>query len=465
MSLRFRLVLVVLVLLSIGLAASDVATPTLLRSYLFRQVDDRLTSAGSFAAHLFAIGPVPAPSALPSRDRDAPRPNVLDVQAARINPAGRVVTSLLGAFSSSSDVFSHLPGDALARARRGETVRFEVAGRAGRYRARAEPIAGSRDVVVVISPLHDIEATLTRLYLIEGIATATLLLLAGGLALWLVRLGLRPLVHIADTADAVASGDVTRRVDVNGGYEVARLGRALNSAFDARAASEQTLREFIADASHELRTPLTSIRGYAELLRAGALQTPEDSARAVARIEHESARMGGLVDNLLSLARLDEGRPLVLAPVDLVALATDAVSDARAVEPDRPIALVAPRPVPVIGDETTLRQVFANLLANACQHTPEGAAVEVRVEATAAGSRLEVIDDGAGLDESAQGRVFDRFWRAAGSGNTSGEGSGLGLAIVAAVAAAHGGSARVTSNDGPLHGAHFVVDLPARPVA
>ena len=151
-------------------------------------------------------------------------------------------------------------------------------------------------------------------------------MLAGVLALWLVRVGLRPLVHIADTADAVAAGDVDRRVDVSGGYEVARLGHALNSAFDARAASEQTLREFISDASHELRTPLTSIRGYAELLRAGALQSPEATARASARIEHEAARMGGLVDNLLSLARLDEGRPLELADVDLTALAADAVT-------------------------------------------------------------------------------------------------------------------------------------------
>ena len=168
-----------------------------------------------------------------------------------------------------------------------------------------------------------------------------LLVLAGALSLRLVRVGLRPLVHIADTADAVASGEVDRRVDVRGGYEVARLGRALNSAFDARSASEQTLREFISDASHELRTPLTSIRGYAELLRAGALTGEEESARAASRIEHEAARMGALVDNLLSLARLDEGRPLELADVDVTALARDAVNDAQVVEPDRPIALIA----------------------------------------------------------------------------------------------------------------------------
>ena len=465
MSLRSRLVLVVLVLMAIGLVASDIATATPLRSYLIRRVDERLDATAGFAARLLAVGaPVaPPPGFVPGPGRQERRRDTFDVQAARVDENGHTVKTVQSPFFSSSDAFAVLPKGPLRRARGGHTVRFEVTSTSGRYRGIIEPIAGSTDVAVVITPLRDVEATMTRLYWIEGIATASLLLLAGILALWLVRIGLHPLTHIADTADAVASGDVDRRVDVSGGYEVARLGRALNSAFDARAASEQTLREFISDASHELRTPLTSIRGYAELLRAGALSGAEETARAVARIEHEAARMGGLVDNLLSLARLDEGRPLELVDVDLASLAADAVNDARAVEPDRPISLVANAPAFVVGDEMALRQVLSNLLANVREHTPAGTAVEVRVGAIGSGARIDIIDDGPGLEPGASTRVFDRFWRGSGEHGATRTGSGLGLAIVAAVTAAHGGTAAVVSNGDRSRGAHFVIELPARP--
>jgi len=452
-----------LVLIATGLAASDIATSTLLRSYLLGRVDQRLEETGAFAARLLANGvpssprPGPIGPAAPVPQGDTP-----DVQAARVDSAGKVVRTVQGPFSSTSDAFKTLPAGPLDRARAGVTVRFEVNSPSGSYRGLVEPIAGSHDVAVVISPLRDLDATMRRLYLIEAIATAVLLILAGILSLRLVRVGLRPLVHIADTADAVASGDVERRVDVRGGYEVARLGRALNSAFDARAASEQTLREFISDASHELRTPLTSIRGYAELLRAGAMTGQQESERAVARIEHEAARMGTLVDNLLALARLDEGQPLELSEVDLSALANDTVNDARAVEPDRPITLIASQPVHVVADEMRLRQVLANLLSNAREHTPPGTAVEVRVGKTERGARIDVVDDGAGMDLDASARAFDRFWRGASDGSTPHGGSGLGLAIVAAVAAAHGGSARVETSSDRFRGAHLVVELPAR---
>ena len=269
MSLRSRLVLIVLALLAIGLVASDVATASALRSYFLGRIDKSLETTSAFTTRLFALGDLPRPPPGSSgRSVQPPARDVADVQAARVSPDGHIVRTLEGPFTSTSDAFSVLPRGPLSQARRGATVRFTVASQSGNYRAIAAPISGSSDVAVVISPLHGVDATLTRLYGIEGIATVVLLLLAGALALWLVRVGLRPLVHIADTADAVAGGEVDRRVDVSGGYEVARLGRALNSAFDARAASEQTLREFISDASHELRTPLTSIRGYAELLRA-----------------------------------------------------------------------------------------------------------------------------------------------------------------------------------------------------
>jgi len=464
MSLRARLVLVVLALIAVGLVASDVATATLLRSYFLGRLDARLEETGTFAARLLSDdAPVGPPAGVALGAGRVPQGDTPDVQAARIDPSGRVVKTLEGPFSSASDAFGSLPQGPLSRARAGATVRFESTSHSGRYRGLVEPIVGTHDVAVVVSPLGGVEGTMRRLYWIEGIATGVLLLLAGALALWLVRVGLRPLVHIADTADAVASGDVDRRVDIRGGYEVTRLGRALNSAFDARAASEQTLREFISDASHELRTPLTSIRGYAELLRAGALHGEEERGRAAARIEHEAARMGVLVDNLLSLARLDEGRPLELADVDLTVLAADAVNDARAVEPDRPITLVVRDPVYVVGDETTLRQVLANLLANARQHTPPGTAVEVSVSADSTTARIDVVDDGPGIEPSSRVRVFDRFWRGKDGRQQSSDGSGLGLAIVAAVSAAHGGTARVEVAGGSMRGAHFRVELPASP--
>lgn len=459
MSVRLRIVLVVLALMAVGLLASDLATATLLRPYLLRRVDDRLDATGGFAARLLGTdAPLVVPLEGPRlRPGDTP-----DVQAARIDTAGRVVKTVKGPFSSTSEAFRVLPRAALRKARSGMTVRFEVESRSGSYRALAEPIIGTGDVAVVITPLRDVDATMQQLYRIEGAATGALLLLAGLSALWLVRIGLRPLADITETAAAVASGDIERRVDVSGGHEVAQLGRALNSAFDARAASEQTLREFISDASHELRTPLTSIRGYAELLRAGAVRGEVETARAVARIEHEATRMGDLVDNLLSLARLDEGRPIELANVDLRSLASDAVHDACAVEPTRPITLVADEAVQVVGDETTLRQVLANLLSNAREHTPPDTAVEVRVTALTDGARLDVVDDGAGIDAAAHSRVFDRFWRGPREGDAPGGGSGLGLAIVAAVVRAHGGTVRLVRDD-RMRGAHFVVELPVHP--
>ena len=344
----------------------------------------------------------------------AARPT-LDVQAARVDPDGHVVRTLQGPFSSR-DRRVHASAASRARpgpsGRDGAVQRVELLGtmaRAAPSRCRA-----TSDVAVVISPLSDVEATMRACTGSKASRPSCCWRSPACRRSWLVRVGLRPLVHIADTADAVASGDVDRRVDVAGGYEVARLGRALNSAFDARESSEQTLRAFISDASHELRTPFTSIRGYTELLQAGALTDDEAQQRALERIEHEAARMGVLVDDLLALARLDEGRPLQLADLDLAAIAADAVNDFRAVEPDRPIELVAPQPVPLVGDETGMRQVFANLLTNARVHTPPATPVEVRVDRVRDAMRASMsIDDGAGLDAADAEHAFDRFWRGA----------------------------------------------------
>src|SRR4051794_24910610 len=230
----------------------------------------------------------------------------------------------------------------------------------------------------------------------------------------------------------------------------------------AREASEERLRRFIADASHELRTPLVSIRGYAELYRMGAARDPEDVAKAMRRMEDEAARMGVLVEDLLTLARLDEVRAAPHGPVDLAALARDAVDDAQAIAPEREIALTA-QPAAVSGDADQLRQVLANLLRNALVHTPAGTPIEVTVARAGGAVALEVRDHGRGLPGADAGALFGRFWRAEGGRERGKDGAGLGLAIVAGIVDAHGGS--VAATDAPGGGAAFTVRLPVRRAA
>ncbi|MGH9181918.1 MAG: sensor histidine kinase [Acidimicrobiales bacterium] len=334
--------------------------------------------------------------------------------------------------------------------------------------------AEARVIVVGVS-LDEVEATLARIRLVQVVGSGAVLLALAVVSWWVLRLGVHPLQDMVRTADAITGGDLSRRVEnVDDRTEAGRMGNAVNSmlerieeAFRAREASEARVRRFAADASHELRTPLTSIQGYAELWRAGGLRSEEELAEAMRRMEQEARRMAGLVEDLLLLARLDQRRPLERAGVRLDEVAADGVADARTVEPDRPFDLVAD-PVVVSGDEMRLRQVVANLLANARTHTPAGTPVRVSVTATGALARLEVADEGPGLEPDVAARVFERFYRAdssraragggsGGGGGTAG-GTGLGLAIVAAIAEAHGGRATVESRPG--RGSRFVVELP-----
>src|ERR1019366_8508316 len=252
-------------------------------------------------------------------------------------------------------------------------------------------------------------------------------LIALGLAAWLtVRIGLRPLEKMADTAGEIAAGDLSRRVEeTDDRTEVGRLGAALNvmlgrieSAFREREASEARLRRFVADASHELRTPLTSIRGYAELFQHGLADRPADLDTAMRRIDSESTRMAGLVDDLLLLARLDQGRPLEREPVDLSILAADAAHDAGAVDPSRTFTCEAPPSCTIIGDEGRLRQLLGNLVANALAYTPAGSPLELEVVLEPAEgrspdrARISVVDHGPGIAPDSAPHVFERFWRA-----------------------------------------------------
>jgi two-component system OmpR family sensor kinase len=352
----------------------------------------------------------------------------------------------------------------------------------------------SRDVsdgltVIAGVDLDKDDATLARLVALQVIVGLVILVLLGSAAYVLVRNSLRPLTEVERTARAIAAGDLSQRVPAGDEHtEVGRLSLALNGmlarierSFRAQQASEEQarasetrMRRFVADASHELRTPLTSIRGFAELYRQGAVGSPEETARLMQRIESEGARMGVLVEDLLQLARLDQQRPLTITPVDLAEVAGDAVHDARAVQPDRPISLhldesLSEVPV-VLGDEARLRQVVSNLVTNALVHTPRTAPVTVRIsdepaagDASADGDDggvvvLQVADQGPGMAPEDAARVFERFYRADPSRARTAGGTGLGLAIVSALVAAHGGTVHLDTASG--RGAAFTVRLP-----
>ncbi len=286
-----------------------------------------------------------------------------------------------------------------------------------------------------------------------------------------MRRAFRPLTRIEDTAAALATGDLTQRIPGRqADDEVTSLSRSLNvmltrieSSFAVREASEERMRQFVADASHELRTPLATVRGYAELYRQGAVPDAAAVGSAMERIEAESTRMSGLVEDLLTLARIDDAPVVETTHVDLTVLAADAVADARVRAPERRISLLGldspVAPTVVRGTESRLRQVVTNLVANALRHTPDGTPVEVAVGQDATGVALEVRDHGPGVPDEVATKVFERFYRAdPARGRTGGGGSGLGLAIVAAIVAQHHGRVGVAPTPGG--GATFVVRLP-----
>jgi two-component system OmpR family sensor kinase len=331
----------------------------------------------------------------------------------------------------------------------------------GHYRVRAsEEVQYPGYLFLIAQPLNSVDSTLHRLLLIEILVTAVVLAALAGLALWIIQISLRPLRRIEQTAAAITAGDLSRRVEyADPQTEVGRVGSALNTMLDRIEDSDRRLRRFVADASHELRTPLAAVRAYAELFDRGAAARPADLERSMSGITRESERMSLLVDDLLLLARLDEGRPLEQKPVDLAAVVGEAVDAARVVEPGRPIELSV-EPTTVTGDEARLREVLDNLLANVRAHTPAGTAVSVELRNVDGRTELTVADHGPGLTDEQAGRVFERFYRADSSRARASGGAGLGLSIVAAVAEAHGGTAEVRPTPGG--GATFVIAAAGR---
>jgi two-component system OmpR family sensor kinase len=343
-------------------------------------------------------------------------------------------------------------------------------GKGSDYRVRAVT-ASQRgpepDVVAVIGQsLADVDHTFRQIVVGELITAGVVLAALGLVAYWVLRQGVRPLDEIAEAADAIAAGDLSRRVShPAASTEAGRVGIAFNRMLSQieddirqRDESEQRLKQFAADASHELRTPLTSIRGYADLWRQGGLQHDGAIDDAMRRIEGESARMGRLVEDLLLLARLDEGIPLQRSPVDLSRIAHDVVSDARVVDPGRPITVEAEDAVVVIGDDDRLRQVLGNLVTNARTHTPAATPVRVSVRREEGSAIVEVHDDGPGMDDETAQRAFERFYRADKSRSRAQGGTGLGLSIVSAVVNALGGTVRLDSGVG--RGTTFSIKVP-----
>ena len=467
MSLRARLLVVLLFVAAAVAGTVDAVTYLSLRSFLVQRVDAQLD-----AAHRPIIRAVGRSSSVRLDDLEALAPGLyLEVR----DPLGNVVQEVAMRRAGEEAMSPTLPAslDVPATSASGKThdavERRTVSADGDRYRLATWRLSSSGASLVLALPLDDLDSTMRRLLLVELVVTGAAL--AGGvvLARSLVTVGLRPLDDIATTAGAIAGGDLSRRVDrEEQTTEVGRLGAALNAmlgqierAFAERRASEDRLRRFVADASHELRTPLTSIRAYAELFDRGADRRPDDLARVLQGIEAEAERMGVLVDDLLLLARLDQGRELDASPVDLGALASEAVEAARAIDPDRPLSLSVEGSVEVAGDRVRLRQVIDNLLANVRAHTPPAAPAEVAVslDDERGTAVVAVTDHGPGVPPEDGARVFERFYRADPSRSRDAGGAGLGLAIVAAIVGAHGGRAGVQRGPGGV-GSSFRIELP-----
>ncbi|MDQ6920988.1 MAG: HAMP domain-containing histidine kinase, partial [Candidatus Dormibacteraeota bacterium] len=448
-SLRARLLAGLVTLVLAGLLVADVATYEALQSFLGNRLNQQLVGAELPSAEYLMHGAdghgpdVASSAALPPGSYA----ELLAPDGTRLHEQ----TFALGGGSSSAR--PAIPSPLPRVGAHPSLMTVPGTGGVARYQvlvASLDNYGGSTLVLAI--PLTDVDSTLRQLVVLEASIGAAVLVAMALLAALLVRVGLRPLERMGHTAAAIAAGDLSRRVaPATPRTEIGRLGLALNgmltqieAAFAERTTSEQRLRRFVADASHELRTPLTSIRGYAELLRGGAARSAQDAALARRRIEDEAVRMSVLVDDMLLLARLDQGRPLESEPVDLQRIARDAFADARAVAPDRALQLNAPRRVLVTGDEMRLRQVLSNLVRNALVHTPPGTPVEIGVGSRDGVAVLTVADHGAGLPDDIAGRVFEPFYRADPGRSRDKGGSGLGLSIVAAVLAAHRGTARVS---------------------
>ena len=428
------------------------------RRYLVSQVDRQLEALGP-AAFAFRSG------------RPAPvggRPG---------SPSDSLVSELyVGEFASDGTLSTLLAGGLLegrpditlarvvGRFDLGEFSTFSVDGTGTSSRFRVRVLHRPDDVtwLVVALPLSRTDDAMNRLLLAIGSAALVVVAMGALVAWWVVRLGLRPIKQMTIAADAVAGGARGHRVEFDDPRtEAGRLGRAFNVMLDERQGAEDRLRRFVADASHELRTPITSIRGYADLYEQHGLDEPGRLDDAMRRVGQEATRMGGLVEDLLLLANLDQGRPLAHDPVDLGEILNDAAADALATQPGRQVRLDTPGPgeLVITGDEARLRQVVGALVHNALVHTPESAELALTGRRAGDLAVLEVRDAGPGMEPEAAAKAFERFFRGDASRSRHRGGSGLGLSIAESVVEAHGGRISLTTTPG--EGCTFTVALPA----
>lgn len=465
MRLRTRLVALVVGLAAVALGAAGVAGNVILHRFALQRVDAQLRAfggrVGGGAPPSTGVRPSPPAGGNGFAARCDRGP--FNLPGALFELYGADGTPICAPVSDADPGGGPLV-DAGVLARRDGP--FTVAGRAGghEYRVLVRPI-GAEAVAVVAIDLNDVRSTWRRQELATaGVGVALLGTLALG-AVLLVRRELRPLEAVTAAAGSIAASDLSHRVDVPArGSEVGRLATAFNTmvdrieaAFTEQRASEERVRRFAADASHELRTPLASIQGFAELRRASPTGDEADDL-AWRRVDEEARRLTGLVEDLLALARHDQGVVARRDAVDLAEVARQVVTDAGATAPGRPLAVEAPGELLVLGDERQLRQVALNLVANAIGHTPAGTPVRVSVVDAADGAELRVADHGPGIAPEDRRRVFERFVRLDASRSRASGGTGLGLGIVEALVDGHGG--RVWVEDTPGGGATFVVKLP-----
>ena len=473
LSLRTQLVLVTSVLIALAIAVTSLVAISALRAQMVHQLDEEMKASSSSLVSSIGTSQTRQDGAVGSY-----RVYVLDQH-------GNVLYSIAGADQQAENE-PVLTGWDSEKVKKYHETGTTVNSRTGSNDWRIMPISlesstnGQASSMVIALPLkqtNQVVALVGVLTFAFGLAT-----LAAAIAMtWvIVTRTFEPLARVEQTAAKIAAGDLSQRIeDYNPSNEIGNLAISLNtmlaqieSSFNAQAKSEAKMRRFVGDASHELRTPLVSIRGYSELYRQGALPNDEAVATAMGRIESESKRMGQLVEDLLTLARIDERRESKLAPFDLFHLAVDASNDAYATSPDREVSLVgltddvAPTSAPVIGDESRMRQVVANLLTNAMRYTPAGTPLEIAVgvREDVPGyplSVIEVRDHGPGIHGEDRERVFERFYRTDTSRSRETGGTGLGLSIVAAILEQHDGSVHIEETSGG--GATFVISLPFYP--
>ncbi|HEV2590968.1 MAG TPA: HAMP domain-containing sensor histidine kinase [Gaiellaceae bacterium] len=453
MSIRFRVVLSTVVLSALAVGAADIATSTALRRYVDRRDQTQVREVAQGVRAVVASGRTLRLPSFPGTKQ----PVLVEV----FDHRGRLVERVAGQGGAKV----HLPADLRLHPNQPRQVGGRSRGSA-EYEAIALATARGQTVVAVISIRDDVQ-TLTHLAVVELAAGLGVLLVLAFAAAAVLTVSLRPLRRIAETADAIADGDLGARVPpAPKRSEVGRVASALNrmlseieAAFQQRDETEVRLRRFLADASHELRTPLTSIRGYAELFRRGAQDRPQDLARAMSAIEHEAEQMAMLVEDLLLLARLDETRPIEQEQVALDDIVEAAVESMRVVDPYRTVSVeLSERPLLITGDAPRLRQVVDNLLANVRAHTPAGASAAVELEIREGRAILTVEDTGPGVPEAEQERIFDRFTRIDPARARASGGAGLGLAVVRSIVAAHGGN--VGYRGARRNGSIFTVTLP-----